>query len=104
MPVTVSARAAEPAAVLDCESDTRPGAARLAGVIRLNVREFDAPTELDAETFTCPGKAVSVGRIVALNCVELTNVVAWGTPFQFTTASLVKFVPFTVSVIPVELQ
>lgn len=40
----------------------------------------------------------------AVNCVALTNVVVCAAPFQFTTASLVKFVPFTVNVRPWELQ
>ncbi len=75
VPVTVKARADDPAAVLDCESDVMPGAARFAGVTRLNGTELEAPTELDTETFTCPGNAVSVARIVALNWVALTNVV-----------------------------
>ena len=51
-----------------------------------------------------PGNAVSVGVIAAVSCVALTKVVARGEPFQFTTASLVKFVPFTVSVKPWVLQ
>jgi hypothetical protein len=36
--------------------------------------------------------------------VALTNAVVRGEPFQFTTESLVKFVPVTVSVNPVALQ
>jgi len=104
LPVTVSARAAEPAAMLDCDSEVIPGAARFAGVTRLKGAEFEIPTELDTETLTGPGNAVSVARIEACNWVELTKVVARGKPFQFTIASLVKFVPVTVSVIPAALQ
>jgi hypothetical protein len=37
-------------------------------------------------------------------CVALTKVVVSATPFQFTIASLVRFVPFTVSVKPWGLQ
>jgi hypothetical protein len=104
LPVTVSARAPEPAAMLDCDNEAIPGAARFAGVIRLNGKEFDAPTELDTETLTWPGNAVSVARIEAFTWVEPTNVVARGKPFQFTIESLVKFAPVTVSVIPAALQ
>lgn len=57
------------------------------------------------ETVTGPETAVSMGRIVAVNCVAL-KVVARGDPFQFTTESLVKVVPlvaFTVSGKPLVL-
>ena len=104
LPVTVSERAGEPAAMLDCDSDVRPGAARFVGDDKVNANEFEFPTELDTETFTGPGNAVSVARIEALSWVELTNVVVRGEPFQFTMASLVRFVPVTVRVIPVPLQ
>ena len=65
LPVTVSARAAEPAAMLDCDSEAIPGAARFGGVTKLNGKEFEVPTALDTDTFTAPGNAVSVARIEA---------------------------------------
>ena len=43
-------------------------------------------------------KAVSVAEMAAASCVELSNVVEWGEPFQFTTSPGTKFVPFTVRV------
>jgi len=65
--------------------------------------KFEAPeVVVELETVTAavpvaPGKAVSAGEIMALSCVELTNVVGRGDPFQFTTRPSTKFVPFTVS-------
>jgi hypothetical protein len=45
-----------------------------------------------------PPLAIRLAETEAVNCVELTNVVVSAVPFQFTTAPLRKFVPFTVSV------
>ena len=42
--------------------------------------------------------------MMAVSCVELTNVVARAEPFQSTTEPLTKFAPFTVSVKPVGLH
>jgi len=64
----------------------------------------DVVVELDTVIFTGPEKAVSVAVIAAVSCVALTNVVGRGDPFQFTTTPFAKFVPFTVRVIPRELQ
>lgn len=47
-----------------------------------------------------PPLAISAAGIAAVTCVPLTNVVVCGAPFQFTTAPVRKFVPFTVSVKP----
>jgi len=74
------------------------------GVTIVKGCEFEVPIELDTVTPAEPGKAVSDGVIAAVSCVALTNVVARPDPFQFTTASLVKFVPVTASVRPVALQ
>ena len=45
-----------------------------------------------------PVATISVARIWAVICVALTKVVARGTSLKFTTESLVKLAPFTVSV------
>lgn len=66
LPVTVSERAGEPAAMLDCDSDAMPGAARVVGDDKVNGKEFEFPTELETVTLTGPGNAVSVGRIEAV--------------------------------------
>jgi len=77
-----------------------------AGVERVSGSEFDVPSELDTDTLAVPASAVSAAGTEAVSCVALTKVVALAkvvalfdiaTPFQFTSASLVKFVPFTVS-------
>jgi len=67
----------------------------------VKVREFEGPVAVETETDAVPRDAVSVGRIKAVICVVLANVVTRGEPFQFTVvAPFTKFVPFTVSVIP----
>jgi hypothetical protein len=76
----------------------------IVGVVIVNGEERDVVVELDTVTFTDPGKAVSVNVIAAVSCVGLTNVVARGEPFQFTTSPFAKFVPFTVKVTGVVLQ
>jgi hypothetical protein len=45
-----------------------------------------------------PPLAISAAGTAAVTCMPLTNVVVSAAPFQFTTALLRKFVPFTVSV------
>lgn len=70
------------------------------GVVIVNGRLPEAPIELEIVTAAVPGNAVSIGVIAAVSCVALTYVVVRADPFQLTNASLVKFVPVTVSVIP----
>jgi len=74
------------------------------GSVIVNVSELDVAVELETVIVTVPGKAVSVAETVAVICVEFTNVVGRGEPFQFTTTPLAKSVPFTVSLRPVGLQ
>ena len=105
VPVTVSVKAGAPTATEDWESEAIDGAASgVLGVVMVNGRFFEVPIELDTETAAVPENAVSAGKIAAVSWVELTNVVARGEPFQLTTASVVKFVPFTASVRPAPLQ
>jgi hypothetical protein len=48
-------------------------------------------------TVAVPADATSAAAIDAVNCELVTNVVARGLPFQFTTEPETKPVPFTVS-------
>jgi len=101
VPVTVKARSGLPTAAEVCDSEPFAGAASPAtGVERVKGNEFDVPSEFVTATPALPGKAAFVAGMEAVSCVALTNVVGCAAPFQFTTASLVKFVPFTVSVKP----
>jgi hypothetical protein len=45
-----------------------------------------------------PCDSMSVAMILAVNCVELTNVVGRSMPFKYTIAPVAKFEPFTVRV------
>jgi hypothetical protein len=107
VPVTVSVTAELPAAAEVCDSALIDGAASTdAGVEIVNGNAADVPTEFVTVTVTATGvaKATCAGGIEAVNCVALTKVVACAVPFQFTIASLVKFVPSTVRVKPCALQ
>ena len=93
-------------AALDGDSVVITGAGRfVVGVVRENVIAFDVVARFDTVIATGePGKAVSAAVIAAVSCVEFTNVVARGEPFQFTTSPFTKPVPFTVRVRPVGAQ
>ena len=105
VPVTVSVSAELPAAAEVCESDVIVGATSgVAGVERVNGRDDEDPIEFVTVTAIVPAEAGSEAGIAAVSCVALTKVVACRAPFQLTTASFVKFVPFTVSVKPCALQ
>src|SRR5580704_11128357 len=49
-------------------------------------------------TFAVPAVAISLAKIDAVSCIELTNVVTRGLPFQFTLELVMKPPPVTVSV------
>ena len=105
MPVTVNVSAGLPAAAEVCDSELIEGvASAVDGVEMVKGKEPDDPIEFVAVTDAVPGNAAWTAEMGAVNCVALTNVVVCAAPFQFTTALLVKFVPFTVSVKPWELQ
>ena len=70
------------------------------GVDKVKGDALDAPIEFFTVTPTVPGNAAAAAGMEAVSCVALTKVVVCAVPFQLTTASLVKFVPFTVSVKP----
>ena len=94
-----------PAAAEVCDSAVIAGAAgAVAGVERVKGKELEVPSEFATDTVAEPGNAALVAGMAAVTCVALTNVVGCTAPFQVTAASLVKFVPFTVSVKPCELQ
>ena len=105
VPVTVNVSAGLPAAAEVCDSELIEGvASAVDGVEMVKGKEPDDPIELVTVTDAVPGNAAWTAEMGAVNCVALTNVVVCAAPFQFTTALLVKFVPFTVSVKPWELQ
>jgi hypothetical protein len=101
VPVTLRVRAGLPAAADVCDSETIVGAASgVAGVEMVKGREPDVPIEFVTVTAAVPENAAWAAEMEAVSCVALTKVVGCAAPFQFTDASLVKFVPFTVSVKP----
>lgn len=106
-PVTAST------AALDGEIELRMGAGNgevAAGCVSENGSELEFVPGLLPDTVIATAAAlvardaVSAGVIAAVSCVELTNVVARGEPFQFTTRPCAKPVPFTVRVKPAGLQ
>ena len=82
------------------ETELRDGIGSDAGVERVKGNELDAPAEFFTVTPTVPGNAALVAPMEAVSCVALTKVVVCAVPLQVTTASFVKFAPFTVSVKP----
>jgi hypothetical protein len=105
VPVTVKVSAGVPAAAEVCDSELIDGeASAVAGVERVKGREPDVPIEFVTVTAAVPGNAVRAAGMEAVSCVALTKVVVCAVPFQFTSASLVKFVPATVNLKPRGLQ
>jgi hypothetical protein len=96
-----------PTAALFGISEVMVGTGSEPGTVSVKFEAPEVVVELDTVTAAVPvtpGKAVSAGEIMALSCVELTNVVGRGDPFQFTTSPFTKSVPFTVSGKPVVPQ
>jgi hypothetical protein len=75
-----------------------------AGVESVNDLDADVPIEFVTVTATVPGKAAMAAGMEAVRTVALLDSIVCPVPFQFTTESLVKFVPVTVNVKPWELQ
>jgi hypothetical protein len=106
-PLTVKVTATVPAVAPAGERVVIVGAAGEAAEI-VNGRAFESAPKLDAAIFTAPADAVSKTGMVAVSCVELTNVVARAVVIagedpvagmiQSTTEPLKKFVPVTVRV------
>ena len=99
LPVTLRENDAVPAVAPAGEMEAITAAGSVAAEI---VKEAAAELtpELDTVTDADPAEAISEAGIVAVSCVELTNVVARGEPFQSTTEPFTKFAPFTVRVNP----
>jgi hypothetical protein len=99
LPFSVSVNAG-PAAVAELgDSEASTGT----GVVIVNVSVFDVPPPgvgLITSTDAMPKKARSLAGTAAVNCVELTNVVASAAPFQCATELAMKFVPVSVIVNP----
>src|SRR4029077_7015461 len=94
-----------PAGVAFGETELIDGVGRTVPVLVItNGSELEAPTEFFTATWTVPANAAFVAGMAGVSCVALPKVVGCAAPFQFTTASLVKFVPVTVSVKPCALQ
>jgi hypothetical protein len=101
VPVTVNESAGLPATAEVCDSELIVGAASaVAGVESVKGEEPDVPIELDTDTSAVLGNAAWAADMEAVSCVAVTKVVTCAAPFQITIASLVKLVPFTVSVKP----
>ena len=66
----------------------------------VNVCAFDVVPQLATVIEAVPTLAMRPKGTVAVSCVEETNVVVNGLPFQFTVEIAAKFVPFTVKVNP----
>src|SRR5205823_11547226 len=97
VPVTVSVKAALPAAVLVGDSAARVGDE----LFTVNVCAAEVPPPgVGVTTVTCgvPAAATSAAAMAAVSCVALTNVVVRVAPFHLTVLPLTKPVPVTVSV------
>ncbi len=97
LPLTVSVKAAPPALAVE--------GLRLAvigtGLLIVNVRLLEVPPPglgVNTVTLAVPLAAMSDANIVAVNLVDETNVVVLSDPFQRTTESVTKPLPFTVNV------
>lgn len=66
-----------------------------------NTRTLEVPKELMTVTPLYPADVRKLAGMAAVTCVVLTNVVAWGEPFQRSEELIAENpVPFTVSVKP----
>lgn len=112
LPITVRKNApvggcVVPTAALFGMSEVMTGTGSELGAVSVKLKAPEGVVELDTVTAAVPrvpGKAVSAGKIVAVSCVALTNVVGRDDPFQFTTSPSTKSVPFTINVKPVAPQ
>jgi hypothetical protein len=99
LPVTFRGKAAVPAVAPTGEMEVIIAAGSEDAEI-VNEAGAELTPELDTVIEAVPAEAISEAGIMAVSCVELTNVVARAEPFQSTTEPFTKFVPFTVRVNP----
>jgi len=103
VPVTINVAPEEPAVALAGKMDAMVGAGGVEAVM-LKGDVFDRMPELDTSIFTVAADAVKEGGTTAVNCVELTKVVARdeagtdGEVTHCTTEPFTKFAPVTVRV------
>lgn len=108
-PVTIKVAPEDPAAALAGKMDAIVGAGGVEAVM-LKGDVLDSVPELDTSMFTVAAEAIKKGGTTAVNCVELTKVVARdeggadGEVTHSTTEPFTKFVPVTVRVMPKGLQ
>jgi hypothetical protein len=106
VPVTTKVVPAAPAVAVDGDTVVIVGAGGDEGEIVKGIA-FERTPKLDTSICTVPVEAIFEAGIVALSCVELTNVVVsaagsagGGLLTQLTTEPGTKFVPVTVRVTP----
>ncbi len=76
VPVTFTVSAALPAGAEVCESVAIVGvSSAVVGVVTVNGRDPEEPSEFVTVTFTVPANAATVAGIAAVSCVALTKVV-----------------------------
>ena len=100
-PFTVRVNAPEFTVAEEGCSEVSTGTGLLATSLMAKARLFEVPPPgagLVTVTSAEPVLTISSARMVAVTCVELTNVVARALPLKFTTAPETKPVPFTVRV------
>ena len=103
LPVTIRENAAVPAVAPTGEMEVITAAGSVDAEM-LNDAGAELTPEFDTVMDAVPAETISEAGIVAVSCVELTNVVARAELFQLTSEPFAKFVPFTVRVNPVGLH
>jgi hypothetical protein len=106
LPVTLRGRDVVPAVAPVGEMEVITAAASVDAEIVKGAGAELTP-ELDTVIEAVPADAISEDGMMAVSCVELTNVVARAEPFQLMTdvfTPFTKFVPFTVRINPVGLH